>query len=103
VTDSVTDGSKEGTAGVEGIGGAFSVDAEKVRSHLDEVVRGTVEQTLNALLDADGFREVLGVAEGTKEDAASWRNFLRHLKERGLTGVRLFVSDKCLGLVAWHA
>ena len=26
-------------------------------------------------------------------------HFLRHLKERGLTGVRLFVSDKCLGLV----
>jgi len=50
-------------------------------------------------VDADGFREVLGVAEGTKEDAQSWRSFLRHLKERGLSGVRLFVSDKCLGLV----
>jgi putative transposase len=42
---------------------------------------------------------VLGVVEGTKEDAASWRRFLRHLKERGLTGVELFISDKCLGLV----
>lgn len=50
-------------------------------------------------VDQDGFREVLGVAEGTKEDAESWRGFLRHLKERGLAGVRLFVSDKCLGLV----
>ena len=50
-------------------------------------------------VDADGFREVLGVAEGSKEDAQSWRSFLRHLKERGLSGVRLFVSDKCLGLV----
>ncbi|MBX3407041.1 MAG: IS256 family transposase [Phycisphaeraceae bacterium] len=50
-------------------------------------------------VDAEGYREVLGVAEGTKEDAASWRNFLRSLKERGLTGVRLFISDKCLGLV----
>jgi putative transposase len=48
---------------------------------------------------ADGFREVLGVMEGAKEDAESWRTFLRHLKERGLTGVRLVVSDKCLGLV----
>jgi transposase-like protein len=46
-----------------------------------------------------GYREVLGVAEGAKEDAESWRKFLRHLKERGLKGVRLFITDKCLGLV----
>jgi putative transposase len=50
-------------------------------------------------VNADGFREVLGVMEGAKEDAASWRAFLRHLKERGLRGVRLVISDKCLGLV----
>ena len=258
--DSVTNPTQEGTAagttegpgteGIDGIRGAISVDAGKVRAHLDEVVRGTVEQTLNALLDAEaeracnagryerspdrldtragsyerklqtkagevtltvprlrklpletaiieryrrressveealiemylagvsvrrveditealwgtrvspstvselnqkiygqieawrnrpvegehpyvyldgiwlkrswggevknvavlvavgvneeGFREVLGVAEGTKEDAESWRSFLRRLKERGLKGVRLFVTDKCLGLV----
>jgi len=47
----------------------------------------------------DGFREILGVAEGIKEDKASWSNFLRSLKERGLKGVRLFTSDRCLGLV----
>jgi putative transposase len=47
----------------------------------------------------DGYREILGVCEGTKEDKESWRNFLRHLKQRGLRGVRLIVSDKCLGLV----
>ncbi len=46
-----------------------------------------------------GYREVLGVAEGAKEDTASWQEFLRHLKQRGLNGVRLVVSDKCLGLV----
>jgi transposase-like protein len=50
-------------------------------------------------VNQDGFREVLAVAEGSKEDAASWTAFLRQLKERGLTGVELFVSDKCLGLV----
>ena len=48
---------------------------------------------------SDGYREILGTCEGTKEDKESWRNFLRHLKERGLKGVRLIVSDKCLGLV----
>lgn len=47
----------------------------------------------------DGYREILGVAEGAKEDTESWRGFLRHLKQRGLAGVQLVVSDKCLGLV----
>jgi putative transposase len=46
-----------------------------------------------------GYRQILGVSEGAKEDKASWTVFLRELKERGLKGVKLFVSDKCLGLV----
>jgi len=47
----------------------------------------------------DGFREIIGVAEGAKEDKEGWTNFLRNLKNRGLSGVRLIVSDKSLGLV----
>lgn len=47
----------------------------------------------------DGFREILGVCEGAKEDKASWLSFVRHLKNRGLSGTKLFISDKCLGLV----
>jgi len=47
----------------------------------------------------DGYREVLGIAEGAKEDEQSWMEFLRHLKQRGLQGVELFISDKCLGLI----
>jgi len=50
-------------------------------------------------VDAEGFRDVLGVSEGSQEDKASWTALLREWKERGLTGVQLFVSDKCLGLV----
>lgn len=50
-------------------------------------------------VDEDGFRDVLGVAEGGKEDKESWKQFLRGLKERGLSGVSLFISDKCLGLL----
>jgi len=46
-----------------------------------------------------GFRDILGVMEGAKEDKASWTKFLRHLKQRGLEGVQLIISDKCLGLV----
>jgi putative transposase len=47
----------------------------------------------------EGYRDILGVVEGAKEDKDSWSNFLRHLKDRGLNGVRLVISDKCLGLV----
>lgn len=47
----------------------------------------------------DGFRDILGICEGAKEDKESWSNFLRHLKERGLKGVELIISDRCLGLV----
>ena len=46
----------------------------------------------------DGYRRNLGVAEGHEEDKSGWGGFLRHLKERGLTGVRLVISDACLGL-----
>jgi transposase-like protein len=50
-------------------------------------------------VDQDGYRRVLGVVEGHKEDKAGWLGFLKHLKQRGLTGVRLIISDACLGLV----
>ena len=48
---------------------------------------------------SDGYRQVLGVAEGTKEDKAGWSGFLRHLKKRGLKDVQLVISDACLGLM----
>lgn len=50
-------------------------------------------------IDREGYREILGVAEGDKEDKAGWLGFLRWLKKRGLKGIRLFISDCCLGLV----
>jgi putative transposase len=49
-------------------------------------------------VNADGYREILGICEGAKEDKAGWSAFLKHLKERGLTGVRLITSDACIGL-----
>ena len=48
---------------------------------------------------ADGYRQILGVAEGQKEDLEGWRGFLRHLKDRGLGTPRLIISDACRGLV----
>ncbi len=47
----------------------------------------------------DGYREVLGVAEGCKEDKAGWSGFLTYLKKRGLACPELFISDKCMGLL----
>lgn len=49
-------------------------------------------------VNREGYREILGAAEGAKEDKECWKQFLRHLKKRGLKGVKLFISDKCLGL-----
>ena len=50
-------------------------------------------------VNADGFREVLGAAEGMKEDKASWVNFFQWLRGRGLDGVKLIVGDKCMGML----
>ena len=51
-------------------------------------------------VDDTGHREVVGVAEGMKEDKASWEQFVRSMIERGLRGVRLVVGDRCAGLVS---
>ena len=50
-------------------------------------------------VDQDGYRRILGVQEGHKEDKAGWSAFLSHLKGRGLKGVRLIITDACMGLV----
>ena len=47
----------------------------------------------------DIYREVLGAAEGMKEDKASWVSFFQWLRGRGLDGVKLIVGDKCLGML----
>ncbi len=49
---------------------------------------------------SDGHREVIGVAEGMKEDTQSWRSFVSSLISRGLIGVRLVTGDRCAGLVS---
>jgi putative transposase len=47
-----------------------------------------------------GYRELIGLDVGEAETEAFWRCFLRHLVERGLTGVQLVVSDAHAGLKA---
>jgi len=54
---------------------------------------------VDAGIAADGSREVLGLGVGDSEDEAFWRCFLTALKQRGLHGVRLVISDQHSGLV----
>ena len=44
-------------------------------------------------VNGEGFREILGICEGAKEDKSGWSAFLRHLVDRGLKGVELSTSD----------
>jgi transposase-like protein len=50
-------------------------------------------------VNADGYREVLGLDVVSDEDGAGWLAFLRSLTARGLSGVRLVISDAHRGLV----
>jgi putative transposase len=51
-------------------------------------------------ITASGAREVLGLAVGDSEEETFWRAFLTDLRGRGLSGVRLVISDQHAGLVA---
>ena len=75
------------------------VDATYVKARVDHhiVSRAVVIATGVA---ADGNREVLGVDVGDSEDEVFWTQFLRSLKDRGLDGVKLVISDAHSGLKA---
>lgn len=51
-------------------------------------------------VNADGYREILGIDVTTAEDGTGWLTFLRSLTARGLSGVKLITSDAHAGLVA---
>jgi putative transposase len=51
-------------------------------------------------VNAEGYREILGIDVSTAEDGAGWLTFLRSLTARGLSGVKLVTSDAHAGLVA---
>ena len=50
-------------------------------------------------VNADGFREILGLATSTSESGADWNTFFKDLVARGLPGVALVTSDAHTGLV----
>jgi putative transposase len=75
-----------------------SVNARTV-SDLNQKIYGRINEWRDRPLVGDFPSVFLTVSEGAKEDKASWTSFLRELKQRSLTGVQLFVSYKCRGLV----
>ena len=50
-------------------------------------------------MNADGYREILGLQVTSAEDGAGWLAFFRDLTARGLSGVALVTSDAHRGLV----
>ena len=49
-------------------------------------------------VNEDGRRELLGLKVGDSESESFWAEFIAHLKERGLAGVKLVISDAHAGL-----
>jgi putative transposase len=68
-----------------------------VRNQTSQVVSMAVVVATG--IASDGSREVLGLDVGDSEDETFWRGFLTALKQRGLHGVRLVISDQHAGLV----
>jgi putative transposase len=70
--------------------------------HVRETSRGQVVSKAVVVatgVTEHGTREILGLDVGDSEDETFWRKFLTDLKDRGLSGVRLVVSDQHAGLV----
>jgi putative transposase len=58
-----------------------------------------VHALLATAVNAEGYREILGLQVSSAEDGAGWLAFFRDLTARGLSGVRLVTSDAHRGLV----
>jgi putative transposase len=99
-------------AGLDAVVGAFRTrtlgHVEFPYVYLDATylnVRNTTGQVVSMAvivatgIAADGSREILGLDVGDSEDETFWRGFLTSLKQRGLSGVKLVISDQHAGLV----
>jgi putative transposase len=73
------------------------VDARYEKVRVDHKVVNQGVLVLSGVRD-DGFRELLGVGVADTESEATYQEFFRSLKRRGLSGVQLVVSDDHEGL-----
>ncbi len=74
------------------------VDARYEHVRIDGRVISQGVLLVSGLRGDDGRRELLGVAVADTESAATYQEVFRSLKARGLTGVRLVISDDHAGL-----
>jgi putative transposase len=74
------------------------LDATYVKARVDHRIVSQAVVIATGVTE-DGGREVLGIMTGDNETEVFWTDFLRSLRERGLTGVRLVISDHHSGLV----
>jgi len=73
------------------------LDAMQIRTReAGHVVK--VATVIATAVSCEGHREIIGVDVFTSEDEAAWLDFLRGLKARGLSGVKLIISDAHQGL-----
>ena len=75
------------------------VDALVIKVRTDERVV-TMSALVASGINNDGYREILGLMLGDSETEATWTSLFSGLKERGLKGVELVVSDDHKGLKA---
>ena len=62
-------------------------------SRLGQRIRKYCHFLVAIAVNEDGFRDILGAAEGMKEDKASWASFFQWLCERSMNGMKLIVGD----------
>ncbi len=84
---------------VEGDWPYIWIDATYIKARRDSHVV-SVAATIAIGVNADGRREILGMAVGLSEAETFWTEFLRSLARRGLRGVKLVISDAHEGIKA---
>jgi putative transposase len=85
---------------LEGSGYAYMyLDATYLNGRQGKAQQVTSRAAVVAMgVNGDGRRELLGLKVGNSETETFWAEFLSHLKERGLDGVKLVISDAHAGL-----
>jgi len=75
------------------------LDARYEKVRIDGIIRS--QAVLVAIgINWEGRREVLGVELASRETGSSWREFLLSLRQRGLSGAELVITDDHAGLRA---
>ena len=75
------------------------LDATHLHGRLGKAMRVCSRAVVVAMgVNADGRRELLGLKVGDSESEGFWSEFLVSLKQRGLSGVKLVISDAHVGL-----